>query len=188
MAPGRVVLLNGPSSAGKSSVAQAFMAMQSTPWHYVPVDLLHSIRSRPEAMADMSGESPVWQEIFRRTRAGYHRMLAGMARAGNDVVADHVLNEPWRIEDLLRVLDGIPVLLVHVTASHDELDRRERARGDRELGTARAQADIVFAHGDCDLELDTTTMTSEAAARSVTDLVGSWPCTTAFDRLRGAQH
>lgn len=183
-AAGRMVLLNGPSSAGKSSLATAFAAMQPTPWHYLPVDLVHAARSRPEAMAQVPGDGPQWQEIFRRSRAGYHRMLAGMASVGNDVVGDHVLNEPWRITDLLRVLDGIPTVLVHVTASLEELERREQARGDRVVGTARAQAEIVFAHGDCDMWVDTTELTSEAAAARVAALVDSWPARTAFDRLR----
>lgn len=182
--PGRVVLLNGPSSAGKSSLARAFADLQPTPWHYLPVDLVHSVRSRPAAMSALPGDGPQWQDVFGRSRAGYHRMLAGLASAGNDVVGDHVLGEPCRIADLLEVLDGIPVLLVHVTASLDELERRERTRGDRVIGTARAQHEIVFAHGDCDLTLDTTDVVPTANARRLTSLVESWPDTTAFDRMR----
>lgn len=181
--PGRVVLLNGPSSAGKSTLARALTDRQPTPWHYLPVDLVHSIRSRPAALAGVGWDEPAWQDVFRRSRAGYHRMLAGLAQAGNDVIGDHVLNEPWRIDDLLSVLGGIPVLLVHVTASLHELERRERERGDRTPGTARAQHEIVFAHGDCDLELDLTDLSAEAAAEQVTDLIDAWPASTAFDRL-----
>lgn len=187
MQSGRVVLLNGPSSAGKSSLAAEFARTQPTPWHYLPVDLVHAARSRPAAMADTPGDDPIWQAVFRRSRAGYHRMLAGMASAGNDVVGDHVLNESWRIADLLQVLADVPVLLVHVTASLEELERREAARGDRVAGTARAQHDIVFAHGDCDLELDTTDLSSEEPAATISRLVQSWPETTAFDRMRARQ-
>lgn len=46
----------------------------------------------------MTGDD--WQAVFLRSRAGYHRMLAGLATAGNDVVGDHVLSQPWRIADL----------------------------------------------------------------------------------------
>ncbi|MBB2891266.1 phosphotransferase-like protein [Flexivirga oryzae] len=187
-APGRVVLLNGPSSAGKSSLARAFLARQSTPWHYLPVDLVHSIRSRPAAMADLPTDGTRWQESFRRSRAGYHRMLAGLAQAGNDVVGDHVLSEPWRIADLLLALDGIPTLLVHVTASRAELERRERERGDRVPGTALAQVGLVFGHGDQDLEVDTTELSSEDAAQEVDAVVQSWPQCTAVDRLRRRGH
>ena len=36
-------------------------------------------------------------------------------RRGCDVLADHVLSEPWRLDDLLRLSSGLDVLLVHVT-------------------------------------------------------------------------
>lgn len=182
---GRIVLLNGPSSAGKSSLAAEFVRMRPTPWFNLPVDLVHSIRSRPAALSDQPWDAPRWQEIFRRSRAGYHRLLAGLAAAGNDVIGYHVLNEPWRLKDLLQaVAADIPVLLVHVTARTRDLERRERARGDREPGTARAQIDVVFAHGDCDLQIDTTDISTADAARAVSELVASWPEPTAFDRMK----
>lgn len=129
-----------------------------------------------------------WQETFRRTRAGYHRALAGLVSAGNDVVGDHVLNEPWRLADLLEVCKDVPTLLVHLTASEAELRQRERARGDRQAGTALLQRSQVFVHGDCDLELDTTGRAPSDLAVQVGSAVENWPHTTAFDRLRTVAH
>jgi hypothetical protein len=34
-------------------------------------------------------------------------VVAGMAQSGNNIVMDHVLSEPWRLVDLLTVIDGI---------------------------------------------------------------------------------
>jgi len=183
MDAGRVVLLNGPSSAGKSSLAAALVDLMPTPWFNLPVDLVHSIRSRPDHHGhDLSPGA--WQEVFRKSRAGYHRMLGGMAAAGNDVVADHVLSEPWRLQDLLEVLEGVRVLLVHVTAPLGVLEQREQARGDREVGTARLQHEIVFAHGDCDLLVNTHELTCDESSARVARLVDDWPEDTAFDRPR----
>ena len=116
--------------------------------------------------------------------SAYHRALAGAAFAGCDVIADHVLSEPWRLTELLALTNGLEVLLVHVTCDLDELERRERHRGGRESGTARAQADVVFAHGDCDLVVDTTQATPEACAARVAALLDSPPKETAFERQR----
>lgn len=184
--PGRVVLLNGPTSAGKSSLAEAVVARMPTPWFDLPVDLIHSIRSRPDLTvpSGYSMSDDDWNDVFRRSRAGYHRALAGMARAGNNVIGDHVLNEPWRIQDLLQVLEGVSVLLVHVTAPLHVLEARERDRGDREVGTARIQHQVVFAHGDCDLTIDTDRTSLDDAATLVVAQVDDWPADTAFDRLR----
>ncbi|WP_170221906.1 phosphotransferase-like protein [Yimella lutea] len=68
------MLLNGRSSAGKSTLAAAFARRQPTPWRVFPVDLLHSIRSRPDLRPQGCPLTPDdWQATFRRTRAGYHR-------------------------------------------------------------------------------------------------------------------
>ena len=57
----------------------------------------------------------------------------------------------------------------------DELDRRERARADRDPGTARAQSGLVFAHGDCDLVVDTTAASPEDLADRVVALLEAPP-------------
>jgi len=180
MPSGRIVLFNGPSSAGKTTPTQAVARRLTTPWLVMPVDLFHQIRTRPDAhLTDRQ-----WQDVFHRTRAAYHRALVGAASSGMDVLADHVLNEPWRLDDLLRLTTGIDVLLVHVTASAKELRRREKARGDREPGSALIQQRLVFRHGDCDLTVDTTYGPDEPTA-AVLDLIRTPPAERAFDRLRG---
>lgn len=180
MRHGSIVLLNGPSCAGKTSLANALARQLPSPWLVMPVDLFHRIRSRPQS--NLAPDE--WQRVFQRTRSAYHRALAGAAFAGCDVIADHVLSEPWRLTELLTLTNGLEVLLVHVTCDLDELERRERHRGGRESGTARAQADVVFAHGDCDLVVDTTQATPEACAARVAALLDSPPKETAFERQR----
>jgi chloramphenicol 3-O phosphotransferase len=181
MSPGRLVVLNGPSSAGKTTLANAVAALLPTPWLVMPVDLFHAIRTRPDV--ELSREQ--WASVFRRTRAAHHRALAGAARAGCDVIGDVVLHEPWRLADLLEVTQGVDALLVHVTCDADELDRREAARGDRNRGTARDQMTRVFAHHDCDLSVDTTAA-NDPAALAVVRLLEQPPADRAFDRLRRA--
>ena len=176
---GRLVLLNGPTSAGKTTLSQAVAARLTTPWLVLPVDLFHQVRTRPDA--DLTPRQ--WNDVFRRTRAAYHRALAGATASGCDVIGDHVLSEPWRLDDLLRLTPGLDVLLVHVTCSPTELRRRERARGDRDPGTALVQQRQVFQHGDCDLEVDTTYGPDEPTA-ALLELIRRPPSSRAFDRLR----
>jgi chloramphenicol 3-O phosphotransferase len=182
MASGRIVLLNGPSSAGKTTLSQAVARRLSTPWLVLPVDLFHQVRTRPDAhLTDRQ-----WHDVFHRTRAAYHRALVGGASSGMDVLADHVLSEPWRLDDLLRLTAGYDVLLVHVTCSPKELRRRERVRGDRIAGAAVTQQRLVFQHRDCDLTVDTTYGPDEPTA-ALLDLIRNPPAGRAFDRLRAAR-
>ena len=96
MPSGRLVLLNGPSSAGKTTLAKAVVGRLRSPWLLLPMDLFHQIRTRPDA--DLTDRQ--WQDVFHRTRAAYHRALVGAAACGCDVLGDHVLSEPWRLDDL----------------------------------------------------------------------------------------
>lgn len=61
-----------------------------------------------------------------RTRAGFHRAVAGMAQAGNDLVVDYVLSEQWRLLGCLTVFSGLDVVFIGVRCSEQELARRER--------------------------------------------------------------
>ena len=72
----------------------------------------------------------------------------------------------WRLVDCLSLLRGYDVLFVGVRCSPEELTRREIARGDRTPGQAAAQIAKVHAHGDYDLEVDTT----DTSAYELTDL------------------
>lgn len=181
MPRGRIVLLNGASSAGKTSVAEALAACLPTPWLVMPVDLFHSIRSRPRQAVLSEDE---WQVVFRKTRSAYHHALAGAALAGCDAIGDHVLSEPWRLAELLDLTVELDVLLVHVSCDVDQLESRERRPGDRQDGTARTQASVMFTHGDCDLKIDTTNESPRECAALIAQLIASPPTETAFERLR----
>lgn len=181
MRRGRIVLLNGASSSGKTALGRALTALLPDPWFLVPADVIGAMRSEPaRALSDDEVAA-----LLRRTRRGYHRMVAGLAAAGNDVVMDYPLSEPWRLEDLLAVLDGYDVTLVDVWCAPEERERRERARGDRPSGLTRAQ-EHVYDQPDRDLRVDTTTTTPEAAAEQVVAWSAGAQGPKAFDRLRGS--
>ncbi|MBN3511982.1 AAA family ATPase [Mycolicibacterium septicum] len=100
-AVGQVVLLNGVSSSGKSMLARQLLADFDTPWFHMGVDMFGAMRA--EAQTHDLDEASL-TEVLRRTRAGFHRAVRGMASAGNNIVMDHVLSEPWRLADLLTVM------------------------------------------------------------------------------------
>lgn len=109
-----------------------------------------------------------------------------MASAGNDVIVDHVLSEPWRLRDCLTVMAGIDVVFVGVHCSLEELQRREQQRGDRPLGTAAGQIGQVHAQAMYDLEVDTGTGSIEACSARIKAYVEGDPSPRAFDRLRAS--
>jgi chloramphenicol 3-O phosphotransferase len=175
--PGLVVLLNGASSSGKSTIARALLPILEPRFFHMPVDAFHMMR------VDRDIPPEELEDEIRRTCLGFHRAVAGMAAAGNHVVMDHVLSHPWRLRDCLELFCAPRVLFVGVQASREDLRRRERARGDREPGLAERQLAAVHAHGLYDLECDTSTTSAPECARRIGELVRRRPAPTAFEQL-----
>ena len=179
--PGRVILLNGASSSGKTSIAEQLLLMLNPPYVHMSVDAINSMRAKAKTLALNADELAA---VLARTRAGFHRAVAGMAQAGNNIVADCVLSEPWRLLDCLTVMVDCEVVFVGVRCSTRELQRRERDRGDREAGLSAMQQHQVHAHGIYDIECDTTAATPQDCAIVINDFLARAQPPTAFDRLR----
>lgn len=180
---GRIILLNGASSSGKSSIGRALQQTFADPWFFFPVDALGAMRSTEHTRPLDAGEIDV---MLRRTRCGYHRAVAALASAGNDVIMDYPLSEPWRLADLLDVLAPYDVTLVDVHCSADELERRERTRSDRPVGLALSQV-RVFEHDERDVAVDTTTTSSGACATIIASEMEAITSPKAFQRLCARQ-
>ncbi len=177
--PGRLILLNGTSSSGKSSIAAELLGSLDGAWFHMAIDQFHRIRARRE----MSDED--FLSVFQRTVLGFHRAVAGMASAGNDVVVDHIVGERWRLADCLTVFEGLQVLFVGVRCSLPELERRERERGNRAIGRAAAQFPIVHEQGVYDVEVDSEHNTPAECAATIRDRLGAGR-PLAFDQLRAS--
>lgn len=177
---GRVIFLNGASSSGKTTIAEQLLLVLETPYFHFGVDAFNGMRGRERTNGLPGSELDA---VLRRTRAGFHRAVAGMAQAGNDLVVDYVLSEPWRLADCLSVFAGLEVIFVGVHCSPDELDRREALRGDRQPGQARAQLDTVHAHRLYDLECDTEAHSARDCALQIKAYLDRGHRPTAFVRL-----
>ncbi|MFC9280536.1 AAA family ATPase [Streptomyces collinus] len=177
-AGGTVVVLNGTSSSGKSSIARALLDLLDGTWFHLPVDAFHAMRcDKPITAEDLQPE-------IDRTVKGFNRAVAGMAQAGNNLVVDIPLSRRWRLLDLLGLLVPEDTVLVGVRCPLPELERRERERGDRQPGLAAMQYAVVHAHGPHDLDVDTALLSPEECALRIRDLLADRPRPTAFEQLR----
>lgn len=166
--PGRVILLNGASSSGKSTLAKALQRALDEPFMHVSSDQFVAAGMLPDRR-DGSGPFAWWTQMRPRFFAGFHRCLPALADTGNDLIVEHVIEFPaWR-DDLSRLLAHLDVFLVGVYCDLDELDRRERSRGDRRIGEGRShiEEDLIHTFGPYDLEVDTTAGVSTTLTESV---------------------
>lgn len=175
-----IVVLNGTSSAGKTSLAKALQRRWDGPLLAVGIDTV--VFALPGRWLN----PPHWHEVFvysgqgdslritagplgDRLVAGLHRSVAALAGEGFDVVVDHVLLSPAWVADAAEALSGHRVLSVGVRCPLAEVVRREAARGDRTLGQARAQFETVHAYAGYDVEVDTSLGDPDDCAAQVSD-------------------
>jgi chloramphenicol 3-O phosphotransferase len=170
-----VILLNGPSSAGKSSLARALQDALDEPWLTFGVDaLIHAMPLKLDGSADgliihPGGRievGPTWRAL----EGAWRRGVGALARTGLKLVLDEVIfdgaegQRGWN-----EALAGLQVLWVAVRCDPQVLAARESARGDRVVGMAVKQAAFVHTGIVYDLEVDTGRLSPEQAARLIVE-------------------
>jgi len=188
-----VILVNGPSSAGKTTLCRALQAAIEDPYLVVAFDdFIFMAPPRYYRGADTSGQSEhdaftaLGVEMVETSAPGaplavtarfgpvFRRILDAMAPAvralvdgGNAVIFDHVLHDRAMHESCRKAFDGLDVFTVGVTCPIDILEARERERGDRVLGRARGLAGVVHGFLDYDVMVDTGAMTPAACVSAI---------------------
>jgi chloramphenicol 3-O phosphotransferase len=165
METGRIIFLNGTSSAGKSTLAKALRAALSEPFCYYASDQLADAGFRT-IRRGRHGATPGEREKFFD---GFHRSIAAFAEAGNDLIVEHIVEQQSWADQLAALLAGLDVFWIGVHAPIDELERRERERGDRSIGEARYH---LKTHGFCSYDLDVDT--NEPIDGLVARIVEAW--------------
>lgn len=98
--------------------------------------------------------------------------IAAMARAGARIILDEVfLGGGGSQERTRQYLEGLEVLWVGVRCAPDIAAGREISRGDRVIGMAESQAEIVHKGVVYDFEVDTSHTESIRCARAIASLV-----------------
>lgn len=188
-----IILVNGPSSAGKTTLCRALQAALAEPYLVTGFDdFVFMAAPRYYAGADTGrqdardawtaegvemvttsapGAPPAvtarFGPVFRRLIDGIAPAVRVLVERGNRVILDHVLHDAAMADSCRRAFEGLDVFAVGVTCPIEVLEARERARGDRVLGRARGLAAVVHGFLDYDLVVDTGALSAEAAAAGI---------------------
>jgi chloramphenicol 3-O phosphotransferase len=151
---GKIILLNGATSSGKSSIARALQSRIEEPFWHVSIDHLRDAGVLPLDRI-RSGEFR-WPELREAFFEGFHASLPAFAGAGNNLIVEHIVETRAWMKRLAALLAGFDVFLVGVLCPLEELERREAARGDRAAGGGRRDFETIHQHIEYDLEVDGT--------------------------------
>jgi chloramphenicol 3-O phosphotransferase len=171
--PIQVIVLNGGSSSGKSGIARCLQAILPDPWLALGTDTL--VQAMPMSMQMSAagiefaedGEVVVGPE-FRRLETAWIAGIAAMASAGARIIVDEVFvggamsQQRWK-----DALGTLPTLWVGVRCDETIAAGRELARGDRIVGMATSQAELVHRGVTYDLQVDTTQTEAVECAQAI---------------------
>jgi len=189
---GLVIILNGPSSVGKSSILGSFQTKNKELWLGMGLDSLFVkvlppkvyLEDKPEHHSVMRGVASVDKDgnkIFdlrigdagQKVIRGMHRTIEAYARTGNNVIVDYINYDSAWIGDLKSTLKGIKVFFVGVKASLETIEEREKDRGTSPQGHARSHYDTVHQGVNYDLVIDTENKTADESAEELIQFIRS---------------
>jgi len=188
-----VILVNGPSSAGKTTLCRALQAaieepylvtgfddfiFMAAPRYYRGADTSRQderdafttlgvemvTTSPPDAPPSVTAR---FGPVFRRILDAMAPAVRALVDGGNPVIFDHVLHDRAMHESCRNAFAGLDVFAVGVTCPVDILEARERERGDRVLGRARGLASVVHGFLTYDIMVDTAAMTTAACVSAI---------------------
>jgi chloramphenicol 3-O phosphotransferase len=178
---GRVVVLNGGSSAGKTTLTRALQDILPEVWFRAGIDTFlgaASIRLYDHPLRLTIGKDgsvrrgPEFDQLYEAYRAS----VGTFARGGANVIIDEVLLGGGSEQQAWRAALSAEPLWVGIRCRAEEAERRETQRGDRDTGMARGQADAVHDGVVYDVDLDLTAMsTAEAVVPIVAAIRERWP-------------
>lgn len=163
----QVIVLNGGSSSGKSTIARRLQDQLPETWLSLSIDMF--VDAMPGEGIAISTDGDVQpDDTFSRLEMAWMAGVAAMVEAGAKVIIDDVFLSGRASQDRWRqALAGLNTLWVAVRCDATTAEARERARGDRVAGMAAKQAEIVHEGVGYDVEVDTTDTAAEECARVI---------------------
>ncbi|WP_336786438.1 chloramphenicol phosphotransferase CPT family protein [Paenibacillus sp. MMO-177] len=190
MKQGLIVFLNGTSSAGKTSISMELIKQKEILFHHLAIDdffynfndLINNKFPDLKPVKELD-DGVIGQIIFDPLISMYYATIKLFLEMGLNVIVDTVIdNDKW-FNDYLDVLSDYLTIFIGVRCSKEELARREQIRGDRKIGLANSQFDIVYGFNEYDLEVNTEELNPSECAEKILSFIKSDKDYSAFKKL-----
>ncbi len=203
---GQIILLNGTSSAGKSTIAKQLQEILPHPYLHTGID--HFLGAAPWSRLMVYGDStaqtdaegwflpfqdgaligaPRLGPVAYQWVDGMYACFAALVTAGINLIVDDVIYDPQVLRLAVTHLADLPVFFVGLHCPVEEAMRREVARGDRAPGGAAVFHGLVHQHGVYDLQLDTVQWSPSECAEQIQTALQGKDRQRAFTQLRVCQ-
>lgn len=190
---GTVIILNGPSASGKSSIQKQFQfLMMPHLWIKFGIDTLFDT-PMPDITLDtlsywQTENSIRWVTTSQDTQGnaimtlftgdqgdkvayGMNSAIAAYAQNGCNIIVDYIAYKKEWIDDLRNKLKGLKTFWVKVTIPLSTLEEREAARATSPKGHARSHYDTVYWNVSYDLEVHSDKDSAHTIAQQIKNFI-----------------
>lgn len=188
---GLIVLLNGTSSSGKTSISMELKNQKEMPFHHLSIDDFFANyndfidNTFPDIEPTREVDDQVVAEIlFDPIMSVYYATIKLFSEMGLNVIVDTVMDNDKRFNEFHDLLFDHPILFVGVLCSREELTRREQVRGNRAIGLANSQFEKVYSFDEYDLGVNTEEMNPAECAEKILSFIKSNKEYSVFKKLR----
>lgn len=163
----QLIILDGPSCAGKTQLAQA-LQQQLLPQVWLNFSIDTVLYTLPETILQACNQDNHWEDIdIEAIMGGTLACVQSLLDTGNQVVFDIVITTPCRGQEIKSLFAKYEPFVVGLSAQWDCLVQRMQARGDRSLAEVQYGYKNAPQHLDYDLLLDSSQHSSDQLARTV---------------------
>lgn len=191
--PGRIIILNGPSGSGKSSIQKEFQKlMMPNLWVKVGIDnLFDSVMPdiTPENMSFWQSKNAIrWVEESKDTEGNkvvtlfigpqgekvayaMNSAIAAYAKNGCNVIVDYIAYDQKWLKDLEGKCSSFTTYYVAVEIPLETLEQREEARATSPKGHARSHYFSVYGDKKYDLVVNSGRNSAQEIAQELRLLI-----------------
>jgi chloramphenicol 3-O phosphotransferase len=196
-----IIIINGCASAGKTSIIKEMQKLCNKPLLHVGIDRFWAmIPDQYKEYGSKAGEG----YFFLRTvddnnnpivhvkkgpfgeqiSTTIPQVIKCFADCGNDVAVDTIFTDDVELYKYVYALRDHTVYFVGIVCELQELEKREKQRGNRSLGLARGQIDSIHTYKDYyDLIIDSTHCDAATCAQNILNFINSTPVPVGFKKL-----
>lgn len=157
----KIILLNGPSSSGKSTLARNLKAEieKKCGEHYEVISIDDFMKCDPE--------ETIYEDDVFEISGEMCDAIKDLMFKGTGVIVDHVITSERIYEQFLKETETYDLRTVKIECAIEILRQREQARGDRCVGSAESSLTYLYPKDGYNLTVDTGAMSSEDCAAKI---------------------